>query len=75
MFPDAPKATISKLTEEISDLSKALEELDAAVAKATTLRQAEKEKNTQTIAEAKAAQTAVASALATLKVSNCVQVG
>merc|ERR1719327_1412410 len=64
---DELEAAISMLTEEISDLTKAVQELDAAVAKATELRNAEKEKNTVTIADAKAAQTAVASAMATLK--------
>merc|ERR1719359_1863488 len=64
---DELEATVSKLTEEITSLNKAVAELDAAVAKATELRQTEKAKNTQTIADAKAAQTAVASALNTLK--------
>jgi len=64
---DELEAAISMLTEEISDLTKAVQELDAAVAKATELRNAEKEKNAVTIADAKAAQTAVASAMATLK--------
>merc|ERR1719440_1363919 len=64
---DELEATISMLTEEITDLTKAVQELDAAVAKATELRNTEKEKNTATIADAKAAQTAVASAMATLK--------
>jgi DNA repair exonuclease SbcCD ATPase subunit len=64
---DELEATVSMLTEEISDLTKAVQELDAAVAKATELRNTEKEKNTVTIADAKAAQTAVASAMATLK--------
>merc|ERR1719161_1711010 len=64
---DELEATIQQLTEEISDLTKAVQDLDAAVAKATELRNAEKEKNTVTIADAKAAQTAVASAMATLK--------
>jgi len=64
---DELEATIQQLTEEISDSTKAVQDLDAAVAKATELRNAEKEKNTVTIADAKAAQTAVASAMATLK--------
>merc|ERR1719235_604921 len=55
------------MTEEIELLTKAIADSDAAVAKATAIRQAEKEKNTQTIADAKAAQTAVASALTVLK--------
>merc|ERR1719375_265582 len=64
---DELEATIQQLTEEITDLTKAVQDLDAAVAKATEIRNAEKEKNTVTIADAKAAQIAVASAMATLK--------
>merc|ERR1719456_1078980 len=48
-------------------LTKAVVDLDAAVEKATAMRQAEKAKNTATIKEAKDAQAAVASALTTLK--------
>merc|ERR1711953_1164651 len=64
---DQLEASIAKLTEEISDLTKAVAELDAAMAKATTLRQEEKEKNEQTIADSAEAQTAVAQALTVLK--------
>merc|ERR1712242_669801 len=64
---DQLEASIAKLTEDISDLTKAVAELDAAMAKATTLRQEEKEKNEQTIANAGEAQTAVAQALTVLK--------
>jgi len=64
---DQLEASIAKLSEEISDLAKAVAELDAAMAKATTLRQDEKEKNEQTIADAAEAQTAVAQALTVLK--------
>ena len=46
-----------------------MRELDTALAKATEMRNTEKAKNTQTIADAKAATTAVASAMATLKES------
>merc|ERR1712127_258427 len=53
---DQLEASIAKLTEDISDLSKAVAELDAAMAKATTLRQEEKEKNEQTIADSAEAQ-------------------
>merc|ERR1712238_605835 len=42
-------------------------ELDAAMAKATKLRQDEKAKNTETIADSQEAQTAVAQALTVLK--------
>jgi len=48
-------------------LTKAVAELDAAMAKATKLRQEEKATNTDTIADADAAQTAVAQALTVLK--------
>merc|ERR1711904_301913 len=58
---------IAKLTEEITDLTKAVAELDAAVAKATSVREEEKAKNTVTIKDAQDAQTAVAQALTVLK--------
>jgi len=64
---DELEASIAKLTEDITDLTKAVAELDAAVAKATKLRQEEKAKNTETIADAQEAQTAVAQALTVLK--------
>merc|ERR1712242_550348 len=51
----------------IGDLTKAIAELDAAMAKATALRQKEKEENIQTIKDAGEAQTAVAQALTVLK--------
>jgi len=64
---DQLQASIAKLTEDISDLTKAVAELDAAMSKATTLRTAEKAKNTETIADSQEAQTAVAQALTVLK--------
>jgi len=64
---DQLEASIAKLTEDITDLTKAVSELDAAMAKATKLRQEEKAKNTETISDADAAQTAVAQALTVLK--------
>merc|ERR1719160_1451765 len=64
---DELEASVSKLDEEISDLNKAVADLDAAVAKATEMREAEKEKNTETIKDAQEAQTAVAQALTVLK--------
>jgi len=64
---DQLTASITKLTEDITELTKALAELDAAMAKATELREKEKAENTATIADAKAAQTAVAQALTVLK--------
>merc|ERR1719198_1380960 len=60
---DELTASIAKHSEEITDLSKAVAELDAAVAKATTIRDTEKAKNTATIKDAQDAQTAVAQAL------------
>jgi antitoxin component HigA of HigAB toxin-antitoxin module len=64
---DQLEASIAKLTEDITSLTKAVAELDAAMAKATSLRQAEKKTNTETIADSQEAQTAVAQALTVLK--------
>jgi len=64
---DQLEASIAKLTEDTTELSNAVAELDAAMAKATKLRQEEKAENTQTIADAQEAQTAVAQALTVLK--------
>jgi len=64
---DELKADNAKLTEEIKELVFTVAELDAAVAKATTIRKQEKEKNTETIADSKEAQTAVKEALKVLK--------
>jgi len=64
---DQLESSISKLTEDITELTKALAELDTAMAEATKLRQEEKAKNEQTIADAGEAQTAVAQALTVLK--------
>merc|ERR1719375_595252 len=63
---DELTASIKYLSEVMADLAKAISELDAAVAKATEVRTAENSKNTVTIADAQAAQTAVASALGIL---------
>merc|ERR1712166_790264 len=51
----------------MGDLTKAVAELDAAMAKGTELRQEEKATNTETISDSEAAQTAVAQALTVLK--------
>jgi len=64
---DELEASIAKLTEDITDLTQAVAELDAAVSTATQLRQEEKSKNTETIADSQEAQTAVAQALTVLK--------
>merc|ERR1719454_1394553 len=60
-------ASIATLTEEIAALIKAVAELEAAMAKATEMRNAEKAKNDETIKDAQEAQTAVAQALTVLK--------
>merc|ERR1719330_932792 len=60
---DQLEASIAKLTEEISDLSKSVADLDAAMAKATKLRQEEKAENAQTVKDSKDAQAADATAL------------
>jgi len=64
---DELNASIAQLTEEITELIAAITALDKAVREATTIRAAEKTKNTQTIADAKEAQEAVAQALTVLK--------
>ena len=61
------EASIAKLSEEITDLTKAVADLDQAMSEATKLRTEEKAKNEQTIADSQAAQTAVAQALTVLK--------
>merc|ERR1719262_433259 len=60
-------AGISKLSEDITELSEGIATIDRAVAEATADREAEKAKNTETIADAKAAETATAQAVAVLK--------
>jgi len=64
---DELEASIAKLTEDITQLTEDVAALEKAMAEATTLRQEEKANNTQTIADAKEAQTAVAAALTVLK--------
>jgi len=64
---DQLEASIAKLTEDIAELTQAVADLDAAMTKRTKLRQEEKAENTQTIADAQEAQTAVAQALTVLK--------
>jgi len=64
---DQLTASIAKITEDIAELTKAIAELDTAMAEATKIRQEEKAKNTETIADSKVAATAVAQALAVLK--------
>jgi chromosome segregation ATPase len=64
---DELSASITKLGEEITELTQAVAEIDAAVAKATAIREAEKAKNTETIADSQEAQTAVSQALTVLR--------
>jgi len=60
-------AEVSKLAVQIGELSAAIADLDKAMAEATSVRMAEKEKNTETIADAKAGKEAVARAMLVLK--------
>merc|ERR1719238_958527 len=62
---DKLTADIAKLGEEIAELTQAIADIDKAVAEATEER--EKEKNEETIKDAKEAQVAVSQALAVLK--------
>jgi len=64
---DELNADIAKLSQELSDVAAEIAELDKAVAEATSIREKEKAKNTATIADAKAAQEAVKSAMGVLK--------
>merc|ERR1740139_874604 len=54
---DQLEASITKLTEDITELTKGVADLDSAMAEATTLRNDEKAKNTETIADSQEAQT------------------
>jgi len=60
-------ADISKLAMQIGDLMDSISEIDAALAKATEQRQAEKEKNAATVGDAKEGQEALTQAMAVLK--------
>merc|ERR1719379_704427 len=60
-------ATIAKLSSDITELTEGIATLDKAMAEATADREAEKAKNTETIADAKAASVAVSQATAVLK--------
>ena len=55
------------MTEQITELTKAVAELDVAVATATSIREEEKAKNTVAVKDSQDAQTAVAQALSVLK--------
>ena len=52
---DEFEAWIARLTQEITDLTEAVEEFDAATLKSMGFRETEKAKNTETIADAQAA--------------------
>merc|ERR1719182_1309670 len=60
-------ADIQQLVAEIATLGEEIAALDAMMAKATAIREAEKEKNKATIEDAKGAQAATQQALAVLK--------
>jgi len=60
------ESSIATLTKEINTLSEEIAELERIMAKATELRAAEKKENEATIADAKAAQKAVAAAMTIL---------
>merc|ERR1719386_107096 len=64
---DELEADISKLTNEITELIDGIAAIDKAVKEATQMREEEKAKNTETIADAKEAQDAVAQAMSVLK--------
>jgi len=64
---DEGKATILHLSNRIAELTKQVSEIDASMMEAAGLRKAEKEKNQQTIEEAKTAQEKVQAATAVLK--------
>merc|ERR1719159_441758 len=60
-------ADIQKLASEIATLGEEIAALDAMMAKATSIREAEKEKNKATIEDAKGAQAATQQAITVLK--------
>merc|ERR1719478_1940437 len=60
-------ASIAKATQEITDLTAEIADIDKAVAEATEIREKEKAENTQTISDSQDAQTAVAQAVTVLK--------
>jgi DNA repair exonuclease SbcCD ATPase subunit len=60
-------ATIAQLTQDLADLTQALKELADDMSKETAERNENKAKNAQTVADAKAAQSAVEDAMAVLK--------
>jgi len=61
------QANFAKLTSEIAERSDSIAEVKGQQSKATALRQEEKKTNAATVADAKAAQTAVSEAIKVLK--------
>jgi len=64
---DEMTATIAKLGNEAVTLNEEVTQLTAAMANATEIREKEKQKNSETVSDAKEAQEAVAQALQVLK--------
>lgn len=64
---DELEASVASLASDVAMVSKAIADLDAAVAKATAIRSAEKAKNAVTIADAKEGQAAVSQAIGVLE--------
>merc|ERR1719487_216312 len=60
-------ASISKLSEDVTELNNNIASIDESVKEATANREAEKAKNTATIADSKSAEEATSQALAVLK--------
>jgi chromosome segregation ATPase len=64
---DKLTAAITRVAQEIADLQTAITEIDAAVAKAISVRTAETKKNKETVEDSQKAQSAVTAALGVLK--------
>merc|ERR1719487_935716 len=64
---DKLSAAITRVAQEIADLQAAITEIDAAVAKAVSVRAAETKKNKETVEDSQKAQAAVTAALNVLK--------
>jgi hypothetical protein len=64
---DKLTAAITRVAQEIADIQTAINEIDAAVAKAISVRTAETKKNKETVEDSQKAQAAVTAALGVLK--------
>merc|ERR1719478_1016654 len=64
---DKLSSAITRVAQEIADLQTAITEIDAAVAKAVSVRAAETKKNKETVEDSQKAQAAVTAALNVLK--------